>query len=55
LTGGAELLGRSDDRDPGNAVHVATANTATATAFITDDGRVRGHSKAEVLLNSMTS
>lgn len=48
--------GRSNDRDLGDAVHVATANTSTATAFITNDRRVRGRSNVEVvLLDSITA
>ena len=48
--------GRSNDRDLGDAVHVATAKTSRATAFITNDRRVRGRSTVEiVLLDSITA
>jgi predicted nucleic acid-binding protein len=48
--------GRSTDRDLGDAVHVATAKTASATAFITNDRRVRPRSGVEiVLLDSITA
>ena len=48
--------GRSNDRDLGDAVHVATAKTSSATAFITNDRRVRPRSAVEiVLLDAITA
>lgn len=41
--------GRSADRDLGDAVHVATAKAAKATAFVTNDRRVRGRATVEVI------
>jgi predicted nucleic acid-binding protein len=48
--------GRSNDRDLGDAVHIATAKTSNATAFITNDRRVRTRSTVEiVLLDAITA
>lgn len=44
--------GRSGGRDLGDAVHVATARAAGATAFITNDQRIRGRSGVEIVLLS---
>lgn len=41
--------GRSTERDLGDAVHVATAKAARATAFVTNDRRVRGRATVEVI------
>lgn len=41
--------GRSTGRDLGDAVHVATAKAAGATAFVTNDRRVRGRSTVEIV------
>ena len=42
--------GRSADRDLGDAVHVATARAAQATAFVTNDRRVRPRTGVEVVV-----
>ncbi len=42
--------GRSGDRDLGDAVHVATARTAQATAFVTNDRRVRSRAGIEIVI-----
>ena len=42
--------GRSADRDLGDAVHVATARAGQATAFVTNDRRVRPRSGVEVVV-----
>jgi predicted nucleic acid-binding protein len=42
--------GRAGDRDLGDAVHVATARAGGATAFVTNDRRVRGRSGVEIVL-----
>ncbi len=42
--------GRSNDRDLGDAVHVATAKHLSATAFVTNDRRVRPRSGVEIVL-----
>lgn len=48
--------GRSNDRDLGDAVHVATAKTASATAFVTNDRRVRARSEVEIIrLDAITA
>ncbi|MFN8619631.1 MAG: PIN domain-containing protein [Chloroflexota bacterium] len=44
--------GRSGGRDLGDAVHVATARAAGATAFITNDHRIRGRAGLEIVLLS---
>lgn len=44
--------GRSGGRDLGDAVHVATARAAGATAFITNDTRIRGRAGLEIVLLS---
>ena len=44
--------GRSGGRDLGDAVHVATARRAGATALITNDRRIRGRSGIEIVLLS---
>jgi predicted nucleic acid-binding protein len=48
--------GRSADRDLGDAVHVATARASRATAFVTNDRRVRARSGVEIVhLASLTA
>ena len=42
--------GRSAGRDLGDALHVATARTAQATAFITNDRRVRPRAGIEIIV-----
>jgi predicted nucleic acid-binding protein len=42
--------GRSGGRDLGDAVHVATARRVSATAFVTNDRRVRGRKGVEIVL-----
>jgi predicted nucleic acid-binding protein len=44
--------GRAGERDLGDAVHVATARRAGATAFVTNDRRVRGRVGVEIVLLS---
>jgi len=44
--------GRSGGRDLGDAVHVATARAAGATAFVTNDTRIRGRAGLEIILLS---
>lgn len=44
--------GRAGDRDLGDAVHVATARAAGATAFVTNDTRIRGRAGLEIVLLS---
>lgn len=44
--------GRSGGRDLGDAVHIATARAAGATAFITNDARIRGRAGVEIVLLS---
>jgi predicted nucleic acid-binding protein len=42
--------GRSGDRDLGDAVHMATARHAAATAFVTNDRRVRARRGVAIVL-----
>lgn len=42
-------LGRSGDRDLGDAIHLATARRAGATCFVTNDKRVRGRAGVEIV------
>ena len=42
--------GRSVGRDLGDAVHIASARRAAATAFVTNDRRVRARSGVEIVL-----
>lgn len=41
--------GRSGGRDPGDAIHVATARHAGATCLITNDARIRGRAGVEIV------
>jgi predicted nucleic acid-binding protein len=41
--------GRAGDRDLGDAIHLATARAAGATAFVTNDRRVRDRAGVEVV------
>ena len=41
--------GRSTDRDLGDSIHLATARSAGATAFITNDRRVRPRAGVELV------
>jgi predicted nucleic acid-binding protein len=48
--------GRRADRDLGDAVHVATARAARATAVITNDRRIRPRADVEiVVLETLTA
>jgi predicted nucleic acid-binding protein len=42
--------GRSGGRDLGDAVHIATARRAAASAFVTNDRRVRARAGVEIVL-----
>ncbi|MBA2381205.1 MAG: PIN domain-containing protein [Chloroflexi bacterium] len=42
--------GRSGDRDLGDAVHVATAGATRATAFVTNDRRVRPRAGIQIVV-----
>jgi predicted nucleic acid-binding protein len=42
--------GRSAGRDLGDAIHIATARSAGATCFVTNDRRVRGRAGVEIVL-----
>lgn len=42
--------GRSGHRDLGDAVHVATARSAHATAFVTNDRRIRSRAGIEIVV-----
>jgi predicted nucleic acid-binding protein len=41
--------GRSSKRDLGDAVHVATARAAHATAFVTNDDRIRPRANVQIV------
>lgn len=41
--------GRAGDRDLGDAVHLATARRAGATAFVTNDDRIKGRAGLEIV------
>jgi len=41
--------GRSGERDLGDAIHVASARSAGATAFVTNDHRVKPRSGVEII------